>query len=119
MTPLTKTLIAAVPVALLAACASAPMTPSPDEASAAPMVYVSSLRSPASITNCLEDRVSRVHASKNGQTTVLAVGSHASYVVTLMPSRTGGSVVRVTHDPSASNDPPEDEMRFHIARCTT
>lgn len=84
------------------------------------MVYVSSLRSPASIASCLEDRLSRVRTSRNGQTTELAVGSstNTSYLVTLTPSRRG-SVVRVTHDPSAPNDPPEDEMRFHIARCTT
>lgn len=83
------------------------------------MVYVSSQRSPASIANCLEDRLPRVRASKDGRTTELAVGSstHASYVVTLVPSG-NGSVVRVTHDESASNDPPESEMRFHIARCT-
>lgn len=119
MNPLVKTLVAAVPVALLAACGSTP-TPS-DEASdaAAPMVYVSSQRSPASIANCLEDRLPRVRASRDGKTTQLAVGSssNASYVVTLTPSGRG-SVVRVTHDPSASDDPPEDEMRFHIARCT-
>lgn len=85
------------------------------------MVYVSSLRSPASISSCLEDRLSRVRTSRDGQTTVLTVGSSSdpSYVVTLTPSRDGGSVVRVTHDPSASNDPPEDKMRFDIARCTT
>jgi len=121
MTPLTKILIAAVPIALLAACGST-STPLPsDEASAAaPMVYVSSQRSPASIASCLEDRLPRVRTSKDGRTTALAVGSSSrpSYLVTLIPSGYG-SVVRVTHDPSSSDDPPEDEMRFHIARCTT
>ncbi|HTH61340.1 MAG TPA: sugar ABC transporter ATPase [Paraburkholderia sp.] len=118
MTRLAQTLAAVVPVAVLAACGSTPMPP--DEASAdAPMVYVSSLRSPSSIASCLKDRLPRVRTSKDGQATELAVGSssHASYFVTLTPS-SSGSVVRVTHDPSASNDPPEGEMRFHIARCT-
>lgn len=118
MTSLTKAFAAALPVAFVAACGSTPMPP--DEASAAaPMVYVSSQRPPASIATCLEDRLSRVRESKNGNATELAVGSssQASYVVTLIPSG-NGSVVRVIHDPSASNDPPEDQMRFHIARCT-
>jgi len=118
---LTKTLLAAAPVALIAACGSTP-TPSSqldESAAGASMVYVTSQRSPASIASCLEDRLSRVRTSKDGQTTELAVGSssNASYRVTLTPSGRG-SVVRVTHNPSASNDPPEEEMRFHIARCT-
>ncbi|WP_309147442.1 sugar ABC transporter ATPase [Paraburkholderia caballeronis] len=119
MNSLTKSLLAAAPVALVAACGSAP-TPAPDDtAAAAPMVYVSSLRSPSSIATCLEDRLPRVRASQAGGATELAVGSssNASYLVTLTPSG-NGSVVRVMHDPSASSDPPEEEMRFHIARCT-
>jgi len=118
MNPLAKILAAAIPVTLLAACGSAP-TPSTDASANAPMVYLSSQRSPASIASCLEDRLSRVRASKDGRTTQLAVGSssNASYFVTLTPSGRG-SVVRVTHDPSVSSDPPEDVMRFHIARCT-
>jgi hypothetical protein len=118
MTPLTKALAAAIPVALLAACGSTP-TPSDEAAAAAPMVYVSSQRSPASIATCLEDRLSRVRESKDGNATELTVGSssHASYLVTLTPSG-NGSVVRVVHDSSMSNDPPEEQMRFHIARCT-
>jgi len=116
--PLTKVLLAAAPVALLAACGSTPSS-SDETAAGAPMVYVTSHRSPASIATCLEDRLPRVRSSKTGQTTALAVGSssNASYLVTLTPSGKG-SVVRVTHDPSASNDPPEEVMRFHIARCT-
>lgn len=118
MTPLTKTLAAAIPVALLAACGSTP-TPSGEASGAAPMVYVSSQRTPASIASCLDDHVSRVRTSRHGVTTQLAIGSSSSpsYIVTLTPSATG-TVVRVTHDPSVSNDPPEDKMRFHIARCT-
>jgi len=117
---LSRTLAVAVPVVLLAACGSTPSSAPTDESAAgAPMVYVSSARSPASIASCLEDRLPRVRATRSGRTTELLVGSssNASYLVTLTPSGRG-SVVRVTHDPSASNDPPEETMRFHIARCT-
>lgn len=50
----------------------------------------------------------------------LVVGSRsdASYLVTLIPSGSG-SVIRVTHGASTSDDPPEPELRFDVARCTT
>ena len=118
---LSRTLAVAVPVALLAACGSTPSStmPTDESAAGAAMIYVSSARSPASIESCLEDRLPRVRATKSGRTTELLVGSssNASYLVMLTPSGRG-SVVRVTHDPSASSDPPEETMRFHIARCT-
>lgn len=44
--------------------------------------------------------------------------SDAAYFVTLTPNG-HGSVIRVTHGASASNDPPEEELRFDVARCTT
>ena len=44
--------------------------------------------------------------------------SDAAYFVTLTPNGYG-SVIRVTHGASASNDPPEEELRFDVARCTT
>lgn len=115
-----KSLFAAVPVALLAACGSAPQSPTEAGAGAAPMVYVSSARSPSSIATCLEDRLSRVRTSRSGDTTRLAVGpsSNESYFVMLTPSGSG-SVVEVEHSSTASNDPPEEQMRFAIARCTT
>ncbi len=82
------------------------------------MIYLSSQRSPSSIASCLEDRLSRVQSSREGSATELTVGSssHASYYVELLPS-SQGSVVRVTHPADASNDPPEEELRFDIARC--
>lgn len=119
MNSLIKALFTATPFALLAACGSTPPTQSGDTAAGSPMVYVASQRSPASIASCLEDRLPRVRTSRAGPTTELAVGasSNVSYLVTLTPSG-NGSVVRVTHGPSASSDPSEEEMRFHIARCT-
>lgn len=83
------------------------------------MIYASSARSPQSIASCLEDRLPRVEESTNGNATELSVGSesNASYLVTLTPSGYG-SVIRVTHGASSSNDPPEPELRFDVARCT-
>jgi hypothetical protein len=84
------------------------------------MIYASSSRSPNSIANCLEDRLPRVRESRDGDVTELSVGSDsdASYFVTLTPSGRG-SVIRVTHGASRSDDPPEPELRFDVARCTT
>ncbi|WP_091996855.1 sugar ABC transporter ATPase [Paraburkholderia lycopersici] len=116
-TPLRR-LLAATPLALIAACGSAP--PSGTASNSEPMIYASSARSAASVANCLEGRLPRVHTSRDGNTTELSVGSRsdASYVVTLTPNG-HGSVIRVTYGASASNDPPEEELRFDVARCTT
>lgn len=116
-TPL-RHLLTALPLALVAACGST--QPPGATASSGPMIYVSSARSPVSIANCLEDRLPRVSESTDGGATELSVGSQsdASYFVTLTPS-SYGSVVRVTHGGSSSDDPPEPELRFDIARCTT
>ncbi|RQH09046.1 sugar ABC transporter ATPase [Paraburkholderia dinghuensis] len=118
MNTLARRLLTASPLVLVAACSSAP--PPQAAANGEPMIYVSSARSPSSIANCLEDRLPRVHESKAGSATELSIGSgsDASYFVTLTPSG-NGSVIRVTHGASRSDDPPEPELRFDVARCTT
>jgi hypothetical protein len=118
MNTLTQRLIAALPLALIAACGS---TPPPGTASnGEPLIYVSSTHSPSSIASCLEDRLPDVSESQNGNATELSVGSRsdASYIVTLTPSEYG-SVIRVMHGTSSSYDPPEPELRFDVARCAT
>lgn len=84
------------------------------------MVFVTSQRTPSYITECLESRLSRVHASSVGGATELAVGSDSdtAYFVTLTPV-SAGSVVKVMRPANAPDDPPEPEMRFDIARCAT
>ena len=115
MNTLTQRLAAALPLALIAACGSSP----PNTASTSDaIVYASSARSPSSIASCLKSHLSRAHESHSGNATDLTVGSDASYFVTLTPNG-HGSVIRVTHGASNSNDPPEEEMRFAVARCTT
>lgn len=111
-----KRLILLAPIALLAACGS---SRGPDaSASSQPMVYVSSARPASDIARCLDSRLSRVHVSKNNGVTDLTVGSssNGSYFITLTPSN-GGSVIKVVR--GTGDDPPEEEMRFAIARCTT
>ncbi|QBQ99696.1 sugar ABC transporter ATPase [Paraburkholderia pallida] len=117
MNTLTQRLVAALPLALVAACGSSPSNTASDSNV---IVYASSARSPSSIASCLEDRLSRAYESHSGNATELAIGSrsNASYFVTLTPNGYG-SVIRVTHGASSSNDPPEEEMRFDVARCTT
>jgi hypothetical protein len=77
-------------------------------------------RTPSYITECLESRLSRVHASSVGGATELAVGSDSdtAYFVTLTPV-SAGSVIKVMRPANAPDDPPEPEMRFDIARCAT
>jgi len=118
MKTLTQRLLAATALALVAACGSTP--PSGTASSGETMIYASSARSAASVASCLEDRLPNVHASREGNMTELSVGSRsdASYLVTLTPNGYG-SVIRVMHGASASNDPPEEELRFDVARCTT
>ena len=117
MNTLTQRLVAALPLALVAACGSSPPSAASDSDT---MVYASSARSPSSIASCLESRLSRAYESHSGNATELAIGSrsNASYFVTLTPNGYG-SVIRVTHGASSSNDPPEEELRFDVARCTT
>jgi hypothetical protein len=119
MKTLTQRLLAAAPLALVAACGSTPPSGS-TAANGEPMIYASSARSASSVASCLEDRLPHVHASRDGNTTELSVGSRsdASYFVTLTPNGPG-SVIRVMHGASDSNDPPEEELRFDVARCAT
>ncbi|HZZ12919.1 MAG TPA: sugar ABC transporter ATPase [Paraburkholderia sp.] len=112
-----RLLVPAVAVsATLAACSSS----GPARDASLPIVYVSSPRAPADIADCLESRLSRVRMSRFGGATELAVGadSNNSYLVTLTPLN-AGSVIKVMHPANAPDDPPEPEMRFDIARCTT
>jgi hypothetical protein len=113
-----RCLLAASPLALIAGCGSTPQSGA--TANGERMIYASSARSPQSIASCLEDRLPRVHESTSGSTTELSVGSSsdASYFVMLTPSGYG-SVISVTRGASSSDDPPEPELRFDVARCTT
>jgi hypothetical protein len=103
-------------IASLAACGSS----GPARDASLPIVYVSSQRAPADIAECLQSRLPRVRMSQVGTATQLAVGSDSnnSYFVTLTPHN-AGSVIKVMHPANAPDDPPEDEMRFDIARCAT
>lgn len=111
-----KRLILLAPIAILAACGSSHGPGA--SASSEPMVYASSARPASEIARCLDSRLSRVHVSKNNGVTDLTVGSssNGSYFITLTPS-SGGSVIKVMR--GTGDDPPEEEMRFAIARCTT
>lgn len=110
--------VVAIAIATLAACGSS-SGPAARDASQ-PMIYVSSQRAPAYIAHCLESRLSRAHVSRVGSATEIAVGSSSnnSYFVTLTPSN-AGSVIKVVRPVDAPDDPPEEEMRFDIARCVT
>lgn len=109
-------LATALAAALVAGCGS---TPPGAAAGGEPMIYVSSPHTPASIASCLADRLPRVRTSQDGGATELTVGSASdpAWFVELTPNGRG-SVIRVTHGP-ASSDPPEEELRFDVARCTT
>ncbi|MGA3249396.1 MAG: sugar ABC transporter ATPase [Paraburkholderia sp.] len=112
-----KKLLLLAPIALaLGACGSS----GPARDASQPMVFVTSQRTPSYITECLESRLSRVHASSVGGATELAVGSGSdtAYFVTLTPV-SAGSVIKVMRPANAPDDPPEPEMRFDIARCAT
>ncbi|MEX3637696.1 hypothetical protein [Paraburkholderia sp. BR14320] len=116
-----KRLLLLVPtVALTATLAACGSSGGPARDASAPLVYVSSSRTPASIAACLEDRLPRVRTAHTGAATELAVGadSHNSYFVTLTPLN-GSTVIKVMHPANAPDDPPEEEMRFDIARCAT
>ncbi|KVT21080.1 hypothetical protein [Burkholderia ubonensis] len=102
-------------VAVLAACGSAPMSDSSGSADsgAGAMIYVSSQRPADAIANCLDSRLSDVQRSHHGGVTDITVGSR-SYFVTLTPSGSG-SVIKVVR--GTASEPPEEAMRFAIARC--
>ncbi|EEA00778.1 conserved hypothetical protein [Burkholderia sp. H160] len=115
-----KLLLLAPAVALTATLAACGSSEGPAHDASAPLVYVSSTRTPASIAACLEERLSRVRTSHTDATIELAVGadSNNSYFVTLTPQN-GNTVIKVVHPANAPADPPEEEMRFDIARCAT
>jgi hypothetical protein len=106
----------------VAACSAPPVSQAGGAGTdATPLMYVSSLRAPSDVTECLRDRLPRVHASRNGSTTELDVGPGSrrdDWVITLMPSGSGGTIVKV-QQPPGGGDPGEPEMRFHVARCLT
>jgi hypothetical protein len=109
-------------LAVLAACTSASGPGGSAEVrTSEPMIYVHSARQPDDITACLHERVFSVHESSVGSATELAIGSRASsadWLITLTPSG-GGSNVKVQKSVNGSDDIPEPELRFDIARCTT
>ncbi|UVE68524.1 sugar ABC transporter ATPase [Burkholderia pyrrocinia] len=107
-----KRFLLLLPAALLAACGSAPSSNSAAPG-AAPMIYVSSQRPAHAIANCLDSRLSGTEQSQHNGVTDIAVGSNA-YFVTLTPSG-NGSVVKVVR--GSGSEPPEEAMRFAIARC--
>lgn len=112
-----KKLLLLAPFALaLAACGSS----EPARDASQPIVFVTSQRTASYISECLQDRLSRVRASSVGGATELAVGSssNTAYFVTLTPSN-AGAVIKVMRPANAPDDPPEPEMRFDIARCAT
>jgi hypothetical protein len=105
---------ASVFLAALAACGSAS---GPELRASAPVIYVSSHRTPADVASCLEDKLPSVSASRVGGVSELLVGSN-SWLVTLAPSG-HGSTVKVQKSAGDNDRLPEPEMRFDIARCTT
>ncbi|MBZ5791086.1 sugar ABC transporter ATPase [Burkholderia sp. D-99] len=108
-----KRFLLLLPAALLAACGSAPSSDSAGSSGAAPMMYVSSQRPAYAIANCLDSRLPGTEQSQHNGVTDIAVGSN-SYFVTLTPSG-NGSVVKVVR--GSGNEPPEEAMRFALARC--
>jgi hypothetical protein len=107
----------------VAACSTGPAPQAGEPGSgAAPLIYLSSLRAPTDVTDCLRGRLPRVRASRHAGATELEVGSGSradDWLITLMPSATGGTVVKVQRPPSGEGNPEEPEMRFHVARCVT
>ncbi|MCA8348770.1 sugar ABC transporter ATPase [Burkholderia cepacia] len=108
-----KRFLLLLPAALLAACGSAPSSDSAASSGAAPMMYVSSQRPAYAIANCLDSRLPDTEQSQHNGVTDIAVGSN-SYFVTLTPSG-NGSVVKVVR--GSGSEPPEETMRFALARC--
>ncbi|CAB3797960.1 hypothetical protein LMG27177_04348 [Paraburkholderia fynbosensis] len=115
-----RLLLLAPAVAVIAALCACGTSKGPARDASVPLMYVSSQRAPASIAQCLKDRLPRVRVSQDGTATELAVGSDSnnSYFVTLTPLN-AGSVIKVMRPANAPDDPPEEEMRFDIARCAT
>lgn len=104
---------------LLVACSST--TSGPEVRASAPLIYVQSARQAADITECLQEKVLSMRETSYANTTELAIGpraSHIDWLITLTPSGSG-AIVKVQRSSGASDDLPEPELRFDIARCTT
>ncbi|WJF89255.1 sugar ABC transporter ATPase [Paraburkholderia bonniea] len=120
--PLPVPFATAIAAALLLSACGSPGPAARADSAAKPMMHISSARSPAAIVNCLTSRLARAQSANTGSTTEITVGanSNPAYWVTLTPAGSGyGAVVKVLHPANAPEDPPEPEMRFNIARCTT
>lgn len=115
-----RLLLLAPAIAITAALAACGSSNGPARDASAPLVYVSSPRTAESIATCLQDRLPRVRTSHAGDAIELAVGSDSnnSYFITLTPLN-GNTVIKVMRPANAPNDPPEEELRFDIARCAT
>jgi hypothetical protein len=115
-----RLLLLAPAVAVIASLAACGSSKGPARDASVPLMYVSSQRAPASIAACLKDRLPRVRASQVGSATELAVGSDSnnSYFITLTPQN-AGSAIKVMRPANSPDDPPEEELRFDIARCAT
>jgi hypothetical protein len=116
-----KVLVPAVMV--LAACSSAsgPGMSGPEVRASEPLIYVHSARQPDDITACLHEKVFSVRETSVGSATEITIGQRSStvdWLITLTPSG-NGSIVKVQKSVNASDDIPEPELRFDIARCTT
>ena len=111
-------LLLAPAAVLLASCGSSPIVPPPQLASQPRMLYVSSQHAPEDIASCLDGRLSRVRKSTEDGVTMLSIGSHSksAYYIWLTPSAQG-TTVKVMHPEGNSDDPPETDVRFAIARC--
>ncbi|RQS68701.1 sugar ABC transporter ATPase [Burkholderia sp. Bp8963] len=108
-----KRFLLLLPAAVLAACGTAPSSDTAASGGEGAMIYVSSQRPADAIANCLDSRLSDAHRSHHNGVTDITVGSR-SYFVTLTPSG-AGSVVKVVR--GSGSEPPEEAMRFAIARC--
>ncbi|WP_147432300.1 sugar ABC transporter ATPase [Pararobbsia silviterrae] len=108
-------------LAMLGGCSSSNVATSSGASPAslggtAPMIYVQSARQPDDITRCLQGHASSLRVANLGG--AIQLGDGLEWLITLTPSR-GGSTVAVQRAMNASEQIPEPEMRFDIARCTT
>jgi hypothetical protein len=102
-----------LPVFALAACGS---TSGPELRSSTPVIHVSSARTAADVSGCLQRMIPSAQTVRDQGNTELIVGSNA-WLVTLTPSPYG-SIVKVQQSSHDDGGVPEPELRFDIARCT-
>lgn len=117
--PLTS--FALLPIALLAACGSAPNASDSAQSGAAPLsnstMAFTSRRAPSAIASCLTSRLGSVRRTAGGATTILAIGDGPAWRITLTPV-SQGTTVNVLKSAGSDGPVPEPEVRFHIARCS-